>query len=396
MKESDATAAPKKNSRLACIFCAVVSVVIACAWQAAKVHYSYNGNWTALYNTGSEFPIPPALEHENIYRLAGSYGYDGQFYHYIAHDPFFTRGFAAYIDAPRLRYRRILVPGLAFVLAFGRQRWIDLSYDLVTLIFVFVGVYWTAAYASRAGFHPAWGLLFLLAPAILISLNRLTVDTSLAALSAGYALYSTEEPSWQLFLVLAFAPLARETGIILAIAYGLWSLWHSRIATAAVTISAPSLPWLGWWWFVSSRTSPDPTKWISWPFSGLLHRIITPAVYQFPPIEARVALVSDYIALAGILLAFGLCAGLLSRLTIDPIAIACYGFLAIGMLLANTEAWFETPAFGRTFSPLLLLLPLWGVPRGFWVTLAPLALTLPWSDQKFLTLTFRIIQHMLT
>jgi hypothetical protein len=288
-----------------------------------------------------------------------------------------------------------LVPGLAFVLALGQQRWVDLSYDVVTLMFVFAGVYWTAAYASRAGFHPAWSLMFLLVPAILISLNRLTVDTSLAALSVGYALYSTEEPSWQLFVVLALAPLARETGIILPIAFGLYLLWRSRIATAAVAMATAAAPWLGWSWFVGSRTGPDPTKWVSWPFLGLLHRIVTPPVYPLPPIEARAALVSDYAALAGILLAFCVCAWLLSRLTIDPIAIACYGFFLVGLLLGNNDAWVETAGFGRTFSPLLLLLPLWGVPRGFWVTLVPLGLTLPWSGQKFLILTFRITQRML-
>lgn len=351
MRESRTTALSRKSGCVTCILYAVTAVAAACSWQAVRVRHRYHGNWTALYVTGSRFPVPPALERENISPLVESAGYDGQFYHYIAHDPFFTEGFAAYIDNPRVRYRRILLPALAFLLALGRQQWIDPSYYAVTLLFVFMGVYWTAAFASRGGYHPAWGLAFLLAPATLVSLSRLTVDISLVALSVGYAVYSTEEPSWQLFLVLTLAPLARETGIILPTAYSLYSLSQFRIRTAAETVAVAAVPCMGWWLFVDSRTSPDRINWISWPFRGLLHRIVTPPIYPAPPVIARTPLVADYLALAGLVVAFCLCMWLLFRLAIDPIAIACFGFLALGMLLVYPDAWQETTGFGRVFSP---------------------------------------------
>lgn len=57
---------------------------------------SLGGNWTALFCTGSEFkPVPAPLRSDNIYIFQGTFGYDGQEYHYIAHDPFLTRGFSA-------------------------------------------------------------------------------------------------------------------------------------------------------------------------------------------------------------------------------------------------------------------------------------------------------------
>ncbi|HEV8146815.1 MAG TPA: hypothetical protein VGP79_10555 [Bryobacteraceae bacterium] len=86
-------------------------------WQALTVRYSYGGNWSGLFCTGSRMPFPSELAHENIYVFPNSSGYDGQAYHYVAHDPWFQRGLANYIDAPRLRTRRILVPALAWLVA---------------------------------------------------------------------------------------------------------------------------------------------------------------------------------------------------------------------------------------------------------------------------------------
>ena len=59
------------------------------------------------------------LGSEQIWRPE-SRGFDGQFYHYMAHDPLLTHGMAGAVDLPRLRYGRILVPALAYAVAFGR------------------------------------------------------------------------------------------------------------------------------------------------------------------------------------------------------------------------------------------------------------------------------------
>jgi hypothetical protein len=101
----------------ACIVSALVCVCIGLAWQVLTVHYNYGGNWTGLFITGSQFPIPPSLASENLYVFPNSTGYDGQMYHYVAHDPLMQKGFGDFVDNARLRYRRILLPALAFILA---------------------------------------------------------------------------------------------------------------------------------------------------------------------------------------------------------------------------------------------------------------------------------------
>src|SRR5205807_4474912 len=113
-------------------------------------------NWTALFCTGAKAQVPPQLA-SATYRFANSAGYDGQMYRYVAHDPLARFGFKEYIDAPLLRYSRILIPALAFALAAGRQESIDNSYIAVVAIFVLAGSYWLSRWAAVEKLHPAWG-----------------------------------------------------------------------------------------------------------------------------------------------------------------------------------------------------------------------------------------------
>jgi hypothetical protein len=68
------------------------AVRVVVAWQVFVVHRS-GCNWTALFCAGDKHPVPPALGFAHVAQLRHSPGYDGQFYHYLAHDPFLTRGF---------------------------------------------------------------------------------------------------------------------------------------------------------------------------------------------------------------------------------------------------------------------------------------------------------------
>ena len=65
--------------------------------------------------------IPPALAPENIYRFPNSDGYDGQAYHLVAHDPLALHGILTATADASLRYRRILLPALAYLVALGAR-----------------------------------------------------------------------------------------------------------------------------------------------------------------------------------------------------------------------------------------------------------------------------------
>lgn len=70
-----------------CLLVALACGILVFCWQLLTVHYNYQDHWNALFCTGEQLPIPPQLASEHLYIFRGSYGYDGEYYHYIAHDP---------------------------------------------------------------------------------------------------------------------------------------------------------------------------------------------------------------------------------------------------------------------------------------------------------------------
>src|SRR5512147_1236944 len=151
---------------------ALLAVALAFGWQALTVHLNYGGNWSALFCAGGKIAVPPSLASEDLYVFPNSTGYDGQFYRFVAHDPFLQTEIRKYLDDQRVRYRRILVPLLAWLFAAGQNGTVDAAYRAVILLFVFLGAWWLSRYAVLRGAAPAWGLAFLLVPGTIISLDR--------------------------------------------------------------------------------------------------------------------------------------------------------------------------------------------------------------------------------
>jgi hypothetical protein len=356
---------------------AIVAIVLAFAWQALAVRFVYGGNWTGLFCTGAVVLPPPTLTAENIYLFSGTNGYDGQYYHYIAHDPLLRHGLAQYMDSPRVRYWRILVPGLAAMLAAGQPRYVDAAYISVNLLFLFAGIYWLGRFIGLHGFHPAWAMLYLLAPATVVSLDRLTVDLSLASLTIAFALYVTEQRSSKLYLILALAPLARETGFFLTAAYCLAQLFERRFKRA-ILYATSAVPALAWHAFLAGRTAPSNV--IGWlttlPLAGLTSRMLNPVHYPASPPVAIAANLLDELALAGAFFSFAFSFWLLRTTWPRPLRLAVI-LIAVGGLNFSQPFWIEAYAFGRILTPLLVMLALFAVQSRSWSTSLPLVMIVP-------------------
>jgi hypothetical protein len=286
---------------------ALLAVAVVFVWQSCHVRFNYGGEWNALFLSGERFAIPASLAAEEIPQLADSDGYDGQFYHYIAHDPLMSKGLARYVDDPGLRWRRILVPGLAALLSAGHPSWVDTAYILVIYVFVGAGVRWLSLLAMRFQGHPAWGLCFVVIPATAISVERMTVDVAVTALTAGYAYYALNSRSGPTQFVLALAPLARETGLALLAAHAAYSLAARRWRELTATIVC-GLPLFAWAVYVASMTSPSTSGWLSLgrltrtiglPFSGLITRSIAILPLPVTGSQALVAMLLDYAGIVG-------------------------------------------------------------------------------------------------
>jgi len=357
---------------------AALAVALAAGWQALTVHYNYGGDWSALFDTGAYTAAPPEIAVEGTYRFADSQGYDGQYYHFVAHDPLLRRDTARYVDNPRLRWRRILLPALAFLAVGGAGDRVDSAYGVMVLAFVFLGAWWLGVWSVRAGRHAAWALAFLAVPAVAVSLDRYTVDVALAALAVGFAVHGAEDRSWRMLVILALAPLARETGAILIAAYLLCAA-RRRDWRAVGLAAAAVLPYAAWLLYLAGRTAPDQTVWASWvPFAGLLARTLHPIQHSTATRWLREAAAFEYLGVLAMWLAVVLAGILLWKRKQNLVTVAAALFAAVFVaFLGQAEAWSGIYSFGRTMSPLLIWLGLAGLSTRAPQYLAPAALMLP-------------------
>ena len=358
---------------------AALALLCALAWVVFNVQFNCGGHLSGLFWTGAKVPLPPELDASRTFRVPDPVGYDGQYYRLAAHDPLIRRGLISYADNPRLRWRRIGVPGLAALVSLGSDRLLDFVYLAIELVFVFVGAYWLSSYSERLGARAVWGLAFLLIPAVAVSLDRMTVDLPLAALCVGLVLYVAhgERPEWPVYAVLAAVPLVRETGMVLVAGWCLYSALR-RQWRATVLGAACGLPAVSWWAYVHSRTPADGTRWLStYPFSGIIERTlqgVTDPTYTW---WLRAAAGFEELALAGIWLALVLAAYLAWKRRFGLIEATAILFAVFTAALGKLDIWSSAYATGRTMSPLLIMLGLLGLRERRAVFALPLLMMVP-------------------
>lgn len=373
---------PLLRARPALLGALAMALVFAAQWLT--VACNHGGDWSALFVEGTDYPAASELAWERHGRIAGT-GFDGQIYHLIAHDPFLLHGLDRHVDAPRLRYRRILVPLAAWLLALGWGEWIDVAYRVVLLVFVFAGTYWSSVCAAAIGRAPAWGLAFLLVPAVAISAERMTVDVALAALTAGFAAHATRPGSWRLLAILALAALVRETGVLLALGAALAG-WLGGERRRALRPLLALLPALAWYAYVHARTPAYDYGSDLHPLRGIARALIDPD----PAPEVPAGQVGEWwrqtilrkpafdrVALGGALLAIAL--GLWGLRPWPPAATAMAAalFAMLGLMSQRADQWLFVYDYGRVYSPLLLLLLWRGLREGRGLMALPLLLMWP-------------------
>ena len=341
-------------------------------WWALAVHFVYGGAWNGLYCTGAGIRMPAWLEsREPVYRVAGPVGYDGQWFHMLAHRPLAFREYSHYMDAPRMRVQRILLPLSAWLLAFGRFEWVDAAYFALMLAWLGAGVWWTARLAELRGASPLWGLAFLALPSSLSSIDRMLSDGPLAAAAAGF-FYFAETRRWRAaWLVAAAAPFIRETGLLLAAAAWLVSLQQKRWRMLAAWSAAPA-PFLVWLYSLRDLPGSLSFHWKGF-FESAVRQVVQPTGYPFEPWLRSTLQGMDLASLAGFLAAVFLSLGQLWRNRGRPgnqrsfCRMTGAAFSAAALVLVHLEpraAWDDFYSYGRVFSPIFLALLLEGLERG--------------------------------
>ena len=366
-----------RRAWIAPLLWAALGGALVVSWQALTVHFNYHGDWDALFYTGSAMALPEEIAEEDVFRFPDSRGYDGAFYHVIAHDPLMRHGYASFVDNPGLRWRRILVPALAGFATLGDDERIASAYICVVDLFLCLGVYWLARYAALVGWHAGWGLTFLFVPAAMTSFDRMTVDGALAALCAGFAFYTVSNAPKRLYAVLAVAPLARETGMALVAGWCLFQALRGRWRRAAV-FATSAMPAVCWFLYVRARSGADGTRWTSWiPFEGIVERTLHPVQFALASRWLREAAILDNVALAGVWMALGIAAWWVVRKDISALTCSAWALAAGALFLAKADIWSESYSFSRTQTPLLMCVGLEGMGARRWWQLAPLAMAAP-------------------
>jgi hypothetical protein len=243
-------------------------------------HYRFGHRMTDFAFIGSQFvdrsSTSPAIDADQAH-VQSQFGYDGQFFLYIAQDP---RGAVPYIDNASYRYGRIVYPLAARALALGRQGAIPFMLVALNVLAVGLGTLALGVVLRRHGESPWYALLFAAYPGIFIAVLRDLSEALAYALAAcAVALFDRGGrrrliASCALFAV---AALTRETTAVFALAAALVLLLRDRSARRAALFAAGAvLPyvlyrtlfldqWLGHAG-VPSPLLPTPV-----PFGGIAH-----------------------------------------------------------------------------------------------------------------------------
>jgi hypothetical protein len=352
---------------------ALLCCALGAGFQWFTVHANYGGNPTALFLHGSRVPLPQALAFEHIYVFANSGGYDGQSYHYIAHDPLRRTEIGRAVPDPSLRYPRILVPGIAHILALGRPQWVDAAFFACNLGFLALGAYWLAVLLDRAAIHPLFAALYVVLPVAIVSLDRMLVDLALTSLALGFAVYLSPERPRNLYVILAAAALCRDAGFLLFAAYALHLATLRRYRQIALFTTAllPALAWILWVCTqLPAGETFNPSVYL--PFTGILDAIRHPRSFPFSAQIVAVIKVLYVLQFAGVLLAIALPFRDWRKLALNPVRTACFLWACLAIVLP--PGVYDDPlAASRILAPLLIFQFL----QGGWLSRLPLLLVTP-------------------
>jgi hypothetical protein len=93
----------------------LLSFAFYTALQSALVHYFSSGDYAAFLMPGKPFGVPAREAAAGMKPVTSDYGWDGQFYYYLANDPLLTRDAKEHMDEPIYRAQRIGYPMLVHI-----------------------------------------------------------------------------------------------------------------------------------------------------------------------------------------------------------------------------------------------------------------------------------------
>lgn len=198
----------------------IVLFLTAATFLSVLYLYSlkFDKNITGFMVIGDYFEAPQIWTSQTLIHK-GSVGYDGQFYYYIAHDPFILGNSYSHIDFPAYRYQRIIYPLTAWLLSFGQPKLIPYMMVVVNLTGILLGTYFIILILKHYGRSPWYGLFYASFWGFLLCLLR-SLPEPLAITFVVIAVYSylKGKPIGQC-IFLTLAALTQETTLMVTLAF---------------------------------------------------------------------------------------------------------------------------------------------------------------------------------
>jgi hypothetical protein len=345
----------------------------------------YDGDPTGFVQFGSVAAAsiePPADAHV----LAGTIGYDGQFYYVLAESPAIDAHVQEVFEPFEYRVQRIAYPAMAWLLSGGgSESGLPWALLVVNVFFALVATAAAVAWLRARGWSGWLALAVGLTPGVLMTILRDLTDVVGLAAALGALWAWSERREWLTAGALAVAVLARETMLILAavLAYDAWRRRHrGEQAMHPAALIGPALAcFVAWEPYATSR------------FDGEIPWTTAPSnLWQAPGVGAAMALSSlldqpaseaawdiAYIAFCAAAVAAAVAVVLRDH---SPEALFCAGQAAIVVLLGKVF-WIDHWSFTRVTAPLFASLLLAGVSarsrpaRGIACGTAALTLLIP-------------------
>ena len=224
---------------------ALTALLLYAVWAGWAHHIGHDWrDWAAIgRHFASASDTSPAIAGDAPYATS-RFGYDGQFFLYIARDP---AGAVPYLDNASYRYGRIVLPLAARGLALGRQGAIPLAFVLVNLLAVAVGTWAVAAWLRRESF-PAWfALIYAAFPGVFFGVWRDLSEPLAYALTAVALLVFDRDRPRQIGLsaaLFAVAILTREAAAVFMLVWAGALAVRGRRLWAALFAVGSLLPYL--------------------------------------------------------------------------------------------------------------------------------------------------------
>jgi hypothetical protein len=193
-----------------------------------------SGDPLALVRIGSRFSdLDPA----------GTPGYDGQFYYYIARDP---ASAWRHMDVPAYRYQRIFYPMVVRLLALGDERLIPWVMALVNLASVAVSVAVVEALLAERGIGRWYALPVGLFAGQVFAVVAVLAEPLALCLSL-VAIWMCDRGWWIWGAVFAaLAALTKETQLVVVAGYVLYLAKRRRFGRALALGAVGGVPFVAW------------------------------------------------------------------------------------------------------------------------------------------------------